>query len=101
MAQSRRKRKRAKARGDRPKNLSAWGYGGLRAEWTLISVEDAALIWQAVRENWSTEKGEAILEAHTSAVHTTEQPRRAVRLAFLVLDIDRHLIRHDAPDATA
>jgi len=74
--------------------------GELRADWTRISVEDAALIRQAVRENWPTENGEAILETLTSAVDPTGQPRRAVRLAQLLLRIDRHQLRRAAAEAT-
>lgn len=90
MAQSRRKRKRAKARGDRSKTHAKWGVGELRADWKCISVEDAAHIRQAVRENWPTENGEAIIAAITSAIDPVGQPRGVIRLAHVMCTIDRH-----------
>ena len=90
MAQSRRKRKRAKARGDRPETRdSARGVGELRADWTRISVEDAALIRQAVRGKWPVGVGAAILAALTSAIDPPERPRQVNRVVPLLLEIDR------------
>ena len=94
MALSRRKRKRAKARGDRPK---AGAYtrvrGGLRADWTKASVEDAALIRQSLRESWPGAKGEAIIDALTSAISPTDRPRQAIRVTALILAIEKHYLR--------
>ena len=94
MAQSRRKRKRAKARGDRPSPLTpVRGQGSLQADWIGATVEDAALLRQAVREDWPTENGEAILKAIASNIRPAYRPRQALRAALLLLCIDRHQLR--------
>jgi len=61
----------------------------LQADWSKATVEDTALNRLAVRENWPAANGEAILEALTSAVSTIQRPWQAVRLAQLLLFIDR------------
>jgi len=61
----------------------------LQADWSKATVEDTALNRLAVRENWPAANGEAILETLTSAVSTIQRPWQAVRLAQLLLFIDR------------
>ena len=61
----------------------------MQADWSKATVEDTALNRLAVRENWPAANGEAILETLTSAVSTIQRPWQAVRLAQLLLFIDR------------
>ena len=65
----------------------------MRADWTEATVEDAALIRQSLRESWPVEKGEAILKALTSELSPTDRPRQVVRVAALILAIERYNLR--------
>ncbi len=63
------------------------------ADWTGETVEDAALLRQAVREDWPTENGQAILKAIASKIRPAERPRQALRAARLLLYIDGQQVR--------
>ena len=63
------------------------------AEWSNATAEDAALIRQAVRENWPVANGEPILEAITSAISPVDRPRQALRVARLLIGINRKNVR--------
>ena len=88
MAQSRRKRKRRMPEATALPPLCGVR-GALCADWTLATVEDAAVTRQSLRENWPVKNGETILEAFSSVFSTLDRPRRGLRVAALIISIDR------------
>ena len=65
----------------------------MSADWTSATAGDTSLIRQSLRESWPVEKGEAILEALTSELSPADRPRQVIRVAELLLAIEKHNLR--------